>query len=166
MWLKLEFPLAGVALKQENTGRTDPRCSPFIQVKGFIRPAPLVQGSSDPIKTMNLSIGLSEWTQTHKWSQRREIALNSYKVRLQQGCAPGLLTKCVRACKVSTAHRAADTDIPLISGRGEGDGSPGPINQYRPFPPGSTMPTVFPAAPRGPATVAHDTQGGRSSPRG
>lgn len=124
MWLKLEFPFAGVALKQENIGRNDPRCSPFTQVKSFISPASLVQGFSDLIKTMNLTIGLFRVNTDAQVIplgsltvvQTQETALNSYKVRLQQGCAPGPLTKCVRACKVSTAHRAPDTDIPLISG--------------------------------------------------
>lgn len=71
---------------------------------------------------MNLTVGLfgadtdAQVIPVGADRQRQEIALNSYKVRLQQECAPGPLTKCVRACKVSTAHRAADTDIPLISG--------------------------------------------------
>lgn len=88
--------------------------------KGLYSPTPLVQGSSDPIKTMNLPKGLfradTDTQVIPVGADRQEIALNSYKVRLQQGCAPGPLTKCVRACKVSTDLRAADTDIPLISG--------------------------------------------------
>lgn len=167
MWLKLEFPLAGVALKQENTGRNNPRCSPFTQVKGFISPAPLEQGSSDLIKPMNLTIGLfrvdtdAQVIPVGADRQRQEIALSSYKVRLQQGCVPGPLTKCVRACKSvhspqSGGHRHS-SDKRLRWRRWE----PGSHQSVQAFPPHSTMPTVFSGAPRGPSTVAHDTQGGR-----
>lgn len=93
MWLKLEFPLAGEALKQENTGRNDLRCSPFTQVKGFIRPAPLVLGSSDPIKTTNLSLRLLEWTQTHKWSQWEQTETEDSTQQLQGEITAGVCAR-------------------------------------------------------------------------
>lgn len=89
MWLKLEFPLAGEAEKQENRGRgekkRDSSGSRFTQARGLLA-HPCVRLS--PLHTH---------THTQIARPRQQIPLNSYKVRLQHGCTPGPCVKSVPA---------------------------------------------------------------------
>lgn len=84
MWLKLEFPLAGEAKKQESQGRgqserEETNGSQFTQAKGF--------HSSSP---MFFTPPYSLWAQTHTSREdrlRHETPLNSYKEITTWVCA-------------------------------------------------------------------------------
>lgn len=77
MWLKLEFPLAGEAEKQENRGwgKREKRGRGGLQLQVYTRFVSWSLGSSCHFRRRHA---------LHADRQGQEIALNSYKVRLQR----------------------------------------------------------------------------------
>lgn len=94
--------------------RRETNSSQFTQAKGLLAHLYRLLGPLRSLDSSGYKQGQSANTHTHintsrEDRQRQEIPLNSYKVRLQHGCAPGPFEKvCQCGCKVSMNRGAAE----------------------------------------------------------
>lgn len=110
MWLKLEFPLAGEAEKQENEreGKQEANGSQFTQAEGLLAHLHVPLSPLHPLDSLQAA-------------SRADREAGDTTQQLQGEITAWLLKKRVSlGCKVSTPG----SDIPLITERGAGDGSP------------------------------------------
>lgn len=116
MWLKLEFPLAGEAEKQENRGRgqtqraRETNSSRFTQAKRLLAHLCVVLiplHTPDPLDGKQTS----RWTHKHAHTSR-EGETGDITQQLQGEITASVCTgpfenECQRGCKISTSHGAA-----------------------------------------------------------
>lgn len=136
MWLKLEFPLAGEAEKQENRGRgrRESKRQKDQQLSVYTAKA-FISSSLSPPPTSRPVSSTQRWAFTDD-RQDQQITPSSYKVRLERP-----FWKSVSVLwSINKLPVVAGDGIPLIAA---GDGSPAFISQQKPLPPLNTMTTVF-----------------------